>query len=58
MRGESVGQGIDISYNIRPGMTLVDGCTVVGGQEGIVTHSSMAMLRTITCAGRDCAESR
>jgi hypothetical protein len=25
-------------------MSLVSGCTVVGGQEGIVTHAAMAML--------------
>jgi parallel beta-helix repeat protein len=26
------------------GMTMVDGCTIVGGQEGITTHSSMAEI--------------
>jgi 4-hydroxybenzoate polyprenyltransferase and related prenyltransferases len=45
MRGVAFGQGIDVSYNSDRGMTLVDGCTVVGGQDGIVAHSSMAMLR-------------
>jgi hypothetical protein len=44
MRGVALGQGIDISYNSDRGMTLVEGCTVLGGQDGIVTHSSMAML--------------
>lgn len=44
MRGVQFGQGIDISYNSDLGMTMVDGCQVVGGQDGIVTHSSMAML--------------
>ena len=44
MSGAPLGQGIDISYNSDLGMTMVDGCTVTGGQDGIVTHSSMAML--------------
>ena len=44
MRGVPMGQGIDISYNSDLGMTMVKGCSVVGGQDGIVTHSSMAML--------------
>ena len=44
MRGVRFGQGIDISYNSDLGMTMVEGCHVVGGQDGIVTHSSMAML--------------
>jgi parallel beta-helix repeat protein len=38
-------QGIDISFGIDLGMSMVDGCTVTGGQEGIVTHSVMAELR-------------
>ena len=45
MRGIPLGQGIDISYNSDLGMTMVEGCDVAGGQDGIVTHSSMAMLR-------------
>jgi nitrous oxidase accessory protein NosD len=44
MTGVTLGQGIDISYNSDLGMTMVDDCTVTGGQDGIVTHSSMAML--------------
>jgi hypothetical protein len=44
MRGVRYGQGIDVSYNMDMGETMVDHCTVVGGQEGIVTHSSSAML--------------
>jgi hypothetical protein len=44
MRGVPLGQGIDISYNSDRGMTTVKGCNIVGGQDGIVTHSSMAML--------------
>ena len=27
------------------GMSSVEGCTVIGGQEGIVTHMAMAALR-------------
>ena len=45
MRGIPLGQGIDVSYNSDLGMTMVEGCNVTGGQDGIVTHSSMAMLR-------------
>jgi nitrous oxidase accessory protein NosD len=41
MLGNPLGQGIDISYNMDMGMSMVEGCTVVGGMEGIVTHSSM-----------------
>ena len=40
MLGNRVGQGIDISFNMGMGMSMVEGCTVVGGQEGITTHSS------------------
>jgi parallel beta-helix repeat protein len=38
-------QGIDISFGIDLDMSMVEGCTVTGGQEGIVTHSVMADLR-------------
>jgi Right handed beta helix region len=44
MRGVRYGQGIDISFAIDKHESLVKGCRVIGGQEGIVTHSSMAML--------------
>jgi hypothetical protein len=44
MLGNSLGQGIDISYNIGMGMSMVDGCNVVGGMNGIVTHSSMTEI--------------
>jgi hypothetical protein len=44
MRGQPYGQGIDISFNYDRGMSMVKGCTIVGGQEGIVTHSSMTMV--------------
>jgi hypothetical protein len=41
MLGNPVGQGIDISYNTGMGMSMVENCSVVGGMEGITTHSSM-----------------
>jgi parallel beta-helix repeat protein len=41
MLGNDVGQGIDISFNMDMGMSMVEGCTLVGGMEGITTHSSM-----------------
>jgi hypothetical protein len=41
MLGNRLGQGIDISFNMDMGMSMVEGCTVVGGQQGITTHSSM-----------------
>ena len=37
-------QGIDISYTFDKGESHVMGCTVVGGQEGIVTHFANASL--------------
>ncbi len=44
MLGNPLGQGINISYNMGMGMSMVDGCTVVGGMNGIVTHSSMTEI--------------
>ena len=44
MQGNPIGQGIDISYNVGMGMSMVEGCTVVGGMEGITTHSSMTEI--------------
>jgi Right handed beta helix region len=44
MLGNRLGQGIDISYTMDMGQTMVEGCTVTGGMEGITTHSSMPML--------------
>ena len=41
MLGNRVGQGIDISFNMGKGMSMVEGCTIVGGMVGITTHSSM-----------------
>jgi prepilin signal peptidase PulO-like enzyme (type II secretory pathway) len=40
MLGNGHGQGIDISFNMDLGMSMVEGCTIVGGQQGITTHSS------------------
>ena len=42
--GNPYGQGIDISFNADKGETVVERCTVVGGLEGIVVHSSNAMI--------------
>jgi hypothetical protein len=42
MLGNPLGQGIDISYNMGMGMSMVEGCTIIGGMEGITTHSSMS----------------
>ena len=44
MLGNPNGQGIDISFTMGYGMSMVDGCNVVGGGEGIVTHSSMTEI--------------
>jgi hypothetical protein len=44
MIGNPLGQGIDISYNVDMGMSMVDGCDVVGGMNGIVIHSSMTEI--------------
>jgi hypothetical protein len=41
-------QGIDISFAADLDMSLVEDCTVTGGQEGIVTHSAHAMIRDNT----------
>ena len=38
-------QGIDISFASDLGMSMVEGCAITGGQEGIVTHSVMADIR-------------
>jgi hypothetical protein len=44
MLGNTLGQGIDISFNMDLGMSMVEGCTIIGGQEGITTHSSMTEI--------------
>jgi nitrous oxidase accessory protein NosD len=43
-RGNEWAQGIDISFSYHRAPSLVERCTVLGGREGIVTHSTMAML--------------
>jgi len=44
MSGRPLGQGIDISYDMVQGGSVVEHCNVRGGMIGIVTHGSMAML--------------
>jgi hypothetical protein len=44
MRGVTEGQGIDVSYGLIQGTSMIEHCTVVGGRDGIVTHGSMAMV--------------
>lgn len=44
MLGNPIGQGIDISFNMNMGMSAVERCTIVGGREGITTHSSMTEI--------------
>jgi len=39
------GQGIDISFGFDLAPSVVEDCTIVGGQEGIVTHFAHAMVR-------------
>lgn len=38
-------QGIDISFSIHRSPSLVEGCLIVGGLEGIVSHSAMVEFR-------------
>jgi nitrous oxidase accessory protein NosD len=38
-------QGIDISFSADRGMSVVEGCTVVGGREGILIDSSEALVK-------------
>jgi hypothetical protein len=40
MLGNEFGQGIDVSYSMGYGMSMIEGCNVVGGMEGIATHVS------------------
>jgi hypothetical protein len=42
--GNRYGQAIDVSFTSDVGTTMISGCTVVGGMEGIVVHSSNVML--------------
>ncbi|MEX0817191.1 MAG: right-handed parallel beta-helix repeat-containing protein [Gaiellales bacterium] len=38
-------QGIDISFSLDVGPSVVERCTVLGGREGIVTHSATVSVR-------------
>jgi hypothetical protein len=38
-------QGIDISFSIHRAPSLVEGCVIVGGLEGIVSHSALVEFR-------------
>jgi parallel beta-helix repeat protein len=53
MHGNALGQGIDISYNMGMGMSMVEGCTVIGGMEGITTHSSMTDITHDSVSGTE-----
>jgi hypothetical protein len=44
MLGNPYGQGIDISFTMGYGMSMVDGCNIVGGTEGIVTHYTSSAI--------------
>jgi hypothetical protein len=44
-------QGIDISFGADLGMSMVEGCTVVGGQQGIVVDSALAMVHDNRISG-------
>jgi hypothetical protein len=54
MLGNPYGQGIDISFNMGMGMSMVEGCTILGGTQGITTHSSMTDIvgNTISRTGQ------
>jgi hypothetical protein len=39
------GQGIDISFGFDLAPSVVEDCTIVGGQEGIVTHFAHSLVR-------------
>jgi hypothetical protein len=38
------GQGIDISFTMGYGTSMIDGCNIVGGMQGIATHFSMSEI--------------
>jgi parallel beta helix pectate lyase-like protein len=44
-------QGIDISFGLEQPTSLVEGCTVTGGAEGIVTHYANAMVERNRVSG-------
>jgi parallel beta-helix repeat protein len=45
MLGSLFGQGIDISFGAGHGESLVEGCRIVGGQQGILFDASTGMVR-------------
>jgi hypothetical protein len=49
--GSEYAQGIDISFGFDLGTNLVEGCTVTGGQEGIVSHFAHMDVRRNTVTG-------
>ena len=53
MHGNPLGEGINISYNMGMGMSMIEGCTVVGGMQGITTHSSMTYIDRDRVSGSD-----
>ena len=55
MLGKRFGQGIDISFNMDMGMSMVEGCTILGGAQGITTHSSMTDIvdNTVSRTGQE-----
>jgi hypothetical protein len=44
-------QGIDISFSLEQPMSVVEGCRITGGTEGIVTHFANAMLERNRVSG-------
>lgn len=44
-------QGIDISFSMDQPMSIVSGCTISGGREGIVTHMSMVDVSDNSVSG-------
>ena len=42
--GNRWAQGIDISFSMARSPSMVEGCSIVGGREGIVVHTTHAML--------------
>lgn len=43
-RGIASGQGIDVSYGLLQGGSMISHCTVLGGLDGITVHGSMGMI--------------
>ena len=44
-------QGIDVSFGFDLAPSVIEGCTVTGGQEGIVTHFAHALVRENQVSG-------